>query len=424
MTHNNDNFEALPIVVVNSAMTDSQLRVMEVLFLYHGLNKTNENGYFYISNTDMMEKAGIGSKTTLNKVISFFNTNRFIERKSGSIVNRQASEYILNVDEVIRWSIEHPCKNASRRITHNTDILKMEKIVADAIAPILTHQQELMKLIEQLRYEIGELKSCLISQSTCTPIGMKCTTDTDTDTDTEYRNIKNSTDSTVIRQDAADNIINHSTDKTNQYDIKLQELKQVIDVFKRTPSWNGKKEIRGIIEQIKAIHQQGGCTLKQLNLAYAIQKDINDIPLPKRSSVTRTGTVPITSVPSSNSSTLRPQSNTLKTAMKPTTETVRAIEAVMNQANYFKQRNYEALIALLQPLDDESKENYINKYIAYIHPEVNEEFIARKKEAYQRLNLQYPDYTSPNIDYTTSHTPTADELNRSLRGTGISVFSV
>ena len=66
MTHNNDNFEALPIEVINSTMTESQLKVMEVLFLYNGLDKTNENGHFYISNTDMMEKAGIGSKTTLN----------------------------------------------------------------------------------------------------------------------------------------------------------------------------------------------------------------------------------------------------------------------------------------------------------------------------------------------------------------------
>ena len=123
MTHNNDNFEALPIEVINSTMTESQLKVMEVLFLYNGLDKTNENGHFYISNTDMMEKAGIGSKTTLNKVLSFFNNNRFIERKSGNIVNRQASEYILNVDEVINWSIEHPCKNASRRNTHNVGVV-------------------------------------------------------------------------------------------------------------------------------------------------------------------------------------------------------------------------------------------------------------------------------------------------------------
>lgn len=422
MTHNNDNFEALPIEVINSTMTESQLKVMEVLFLYNGLDKTNENGHFYISNTDMMEKAGIGSKTTLNKVLSFFNNNRFIERKSGNIVNRQASEYILNVDEVINWSIEHPCKNASRRNTHNTDIMQIEKIVADAIAPILTQQHELMKLIERLREEIDELKSCLTSQSTCTPIVMKCTTDTDADT--EYRNIKNSTDSTVIRQDVADTIISHPAEKTNQYDIKLQELKQAVDVFKRTPSWNGKKEIRNIIEQIKTIQQQGGCTIKQLNLAYAIQKDINDIPLPKRSSVTRTGTVPSTSVPSYNFSTLSPQSDTLPTAIKPTHEVIRGIEAVVNQANYFKKSNYEALIAMLQPLDDNTKEHYINQYMSDTHPEVNEEFIARKKEAYQLLNLQYPDYTSPNADYTTLHTPTADELNRSLRGTGISVFSL
>ena len=79
---------------------------------------------------------------------------------------------------------------------------------------------------------------------------------------------------------------------------------------------------------------------------------------------------------------------------------------------------------MLQPLDDNTKEHYINQYMSDTHPEVNEEFIARKKEAYQLLNLQYPDYTSPNADYTTLHTPTADELNRSLRGTGISVFSL
>lgn len=394
--NNNDNsttFEGLPSEVVNSAMTPSQLKVMEVLFLYNGLDKTKSDGYFFISNDTLMKEAGIGSKATLIKIIRFFESNGFIERKTGDFTNRKASEYILYEDRIKQW-----CSNNPKPISRNDKTLQssdeireaIKRAVTSAIKPLLDKQREQEGVIKSLQGEIASLRADMR-----TLIEARCTTDTEIDT--QYKKINKSTESTEIRQNAANTIISKHGTNTNPFDIRLIDLKRAVDEFKRTPSWENKKVISGIIERIKALHQQGGCTLKQLRYAYAIQKDINGIPLPRSNSATQAVIIPnaSTSVPTSYFSTSSQQVDNTISNRKPTDVDIRNIEALITQSNYFKQPTYNALITQLQRFDDTTKEYYINRYIHSIYPEINEEVIAFKKDAYKRLNLQYPDYTSP-----------------------------
>lgn len=371
MTINNNSFDALPIEVVNSAMTESQLRVMNVLFAYNSLDKTAENGSFFITNDEIMSQGKIGSRKTLNNVLSNFKTNRFIDRKSGSIVNHQASEYILNVDEVIRWSIEHPCKNELRYNTHNTDIMQMEKIVVNAITPILTHQQELLKFIERLRDEIDELKSCLISQSTCTPMGVRCTTDTDTDSDTQYKKINNSTDSTVIRNQA-DRVTPPDTE-VNRYDDKLSQLKQSVEKFKEIPTRAMKKAISNIVADIKSLHQQGGCTDKQLNLAYFIQSQINDIPFKEEPSLSASNdgdSSSIDTVQNEYINTSVPhQCNKVVHLFNPfqpsETDDKELLRLIHSKGRFYNQALCDDLLDRLRHYDTTVIRKYIDAYLSY-----------------------------------------------------------
>lgn len=387
----NASFEALPIEVVNSELTASQLKTLEVLYLYNGLDKTMENGHFFISNDDLMRSAGVSSKSTLSKVIRLFTSLGFIKRKTGTLANRQASEYILHEDVIMEWCKTHPRKEGKKMKTtsSNQEDKQLRKIVEEVIAPLIDNQLELIRTVECLKAEIESLRKDLLVHPTCTPV-IKCTTDTEADIDIENK-INKGTDSTANRQDAA-NI--RQVAKRNQYDIKLDELTRAVEEFKRTPSWESKKTISGVIERIKAIHQQGGCSLKQLNLAYAIQKDINNIKLPRGSVAAKTVTVPSTSVPSSNFSTSSAQANTI-TYGKPSATESDSLLTLINQANYFKQSNYDALIQWLSQYDVPTRQEYIDKYIYATHPDFGLEALERKKEAYKRLGIQYPNSVPP-----------------------------
>lgn len=274
--NNNDNsttFEGLPSEVVNSAMTPSQLKVMEVLFLYNGLDKTKSDGYFFISNDSLMKEAGIGSKATLIKIIRFFESNGFIERKTGDFTNRKASEYILYEDRIKQW-----CSNNPKPISRNDKTLQssdeireaIKRAVTSAIKPLLDKQREQEGVIKSLQGEIASLRADMR-----TLIEARCTTDTETDVD---RKTITNTDSTVIQSQADCVTLINPVKTTNRYDDKLSQLKQAVKKFKETPTRAMKRAVSRIVEDIKSLHQQGGCTVKQLNLAYFIQGQINNIP--------------------------------------------------------------------------------------------------------------------------------------------------
>lgn len=282
--NNNDNsttFEGLPSEVVNSAMTPSQLKVMEVLFLYNGLVKTKADGYFFISNEALMKEAEIGSKTTLTKIIRLFESNGFIERKTGDFTNRKASEYILYEDRIKQW-----CSNNPKPISRNGKTLQssdeireaIKRAVTSAIKPLLDKQREQEEVIKSLQCEIASLRADMR-----TLIEARCTTDTDTETDVDRKIITN-TDSTVIQSQADCVTLINPVKTTNRYDDKLSQLKQAVKKFKETPTRAMKRAVSRIVEDIKSLYQQGGCTVKQLHLAYYIQGQINNIPFEKETS--------------------------------------------------------------------------------------------------------------------------------------------
>lgn len=281
--NNNDNsttFEGLPSEVVNSAMTPSQLKVMEVLFLYNGLVKTKSDGYFFISNEALMKEAEIGSKTTLTKIIRLFEYNGFIGRKTGDFTNRKASEYILYEDKVNQWCRDNPkpiSRNNDKTLQSSDEIREaIERAVTSAIKPLFDKQREQEEVIKSLQGEIASLRADMR-----TLIEARCTTDTETDVD---RKTITNTDSTVIQSQADYVTLINPVKTTNRYDDKLSQLKQAVKKFKETPTRAMKRAVSRIVEDIKSLHQQGGCTVKQLNLAYFIQSQINNIPFEEEAS--------------------------------------------------------------------------------------------------------------------------------------------
>lgn len=351
MTNNNtDNasFEALPIEVVNSAMSDSQKKVMNVLFTYNTLDKTDETGRFFISNETLREKAGVGSLSTIKEVLSNFKSRGFINREKGSSKNRRASEYILHVDEIMRWSKEHQRMKKCQMKSSVVDIKLLGSVVADAVAPFLAQQQEMAKIINELRDEIKELKSSLTIQSIHTPV-KNCITDTEADTDTEkeYKNTYN----TCIRQDIANTINSQQTTKASQYDIQLNKLRLAVEEYNRTPTKENKGAVRNIVERIKRIQQQGGCTERQLKFAYYIQGQIN--------SASRK---PVTSpVPVTNNNQSVSFSNSSVSSVQPQDELL----ALAHSSRYYSQNVCDQLFDTLKDRDADTRWRYMDEFLSY-----------------------------------------------------------
>ena len=364
-------FEALPIEVANSTMTSCQLKVLEILFLYNGLDKAKDKGLFFISNETIMQEAGIGSKTTLNKVIRFFDSNGFIERKSGNFSTRQASEYILHEDKVIEWSIDHPKGNTGKpnRTPSNDKIYKeLKKIIESATKPLLEKQNELVCKVKALQDEIAALRA-----SVCTPSEINCTTEctTDTDTKTDEIIIKESTDSTVTQPEGEETVAKKQTVLINEYDDKITELKQTVERFKEYPTPANKKNITVVIEAIKSIHKRGGCTKSQLNRAYAIQAQINKIPFTNGSSPHEVKTVPNTisingdvniSTPNINACY---NTNKCHNPFQPTEEEHKGIMELITSSKWYSQDICDALIAKLRPYAIDIRKQYIDMYLSH-----------------------------------------------------------
>ncbi len=100
------DLEALPIEVKESRLTDTQKKVLNVFYTYNTLDKTNENGSFFIDNITLKNEAAVSGNDTLQRALSFLITNRFIDRIAGSRTKENgsvASTYVLHTDNIIDW---------------------------------------------------------------------------------------------------------------------------------------------------------------------------------------------------------------------------------------------------------------------------------------------------------------------------------
>lgn len=148
------NFEALPIEVRESRLTNNQKRILDVLFNYSTLDKSIENGSFFITNEQLMKEAELKYPTQLQRVLSFLITNNFIERIAGtrSLKNNtsSASTYKINTNILIEYCENHPQKTVKKG---NVSMGNGVKNVTD-----VTVINELRKEIELLKVRINNLE--------------------------------------------------------------------------------------------------------------------------------------------------------------------------------------------------------------------------------------------------------------------------
>lgn len=151
---NNDVFDALPIEVRDSKLTINQKKILNVLFNYSTLDKSIENGSFFISNEQLLKEAELEYPTQLQRVLSFLITNKFIERIAGtrSLKNNtsSASTYKINSNELIEYCVKH-----SQKTTKKGNVSKGNgvKNVTD-----VTVIDELRQEIELLKVRIKKLE--------------------------------------------------------------------------------------------------------------------------------------------------------------------------------------------------------------------------------------------------------------------------
>ena len=175
----NDVFDALPIEVRESKLTINQKKILNVLFNYSTLDKSIENGSFFISNEQLMKEAELEYPTQLQRVLSFLITNKFIERIAGtrSLKNNtsSASTYKINSNELIEYCVKHPLKPINKgNVSKGNGV----KNVTD-----VTVIDELRQEIELLKVRIKKLE-----MGNSNGNGNKITnvtTDTDIDIDPE-----------------------------------------------------------------------------------------------------------------------------------------------------------------------------------------------------------------------------------------------
>lgn len=181
----NDVFDALPIEVRESKLTINQKKILNVLFNYSTLDKSIENGSFFISNEQLLKEAELEYPTQLQRVLSFLITNKFIERIAGtrSLKNNtsSASTYKINTNILIDYCEKHPQKPIKKgNVSKGNGV----KNVTD-----VTVIDELRKEIELLKVRINKLE-----MGNSNGNGNKITnvtTDIDTDIDNNNKFINN-----------------------------------------------------------------------------------------------------------------------------------------------------------------------------------------------------------------------------------------
>lgn len=221
----NDVFDALPIEVRESKLTINQKKILNVLFNYSTLDKSIENGSFFISNEQLLKEAELEYPTQLQRVLSFLITNKFIERIAGtrSLKNNtsSASTYTINTNELIEYCVKHPQKPTKKG---NVSMGNGVKNVTD-----VTVIDELKKEIELLKVRIDKLE-----KGNSNGNGNKftnVTTDIDTDIDINNKFINNNinidkTDEVFLSNFMkVDNInVDNSNAETKNLKIELRNM--------------------------------------------------------------------------------------------------------------------------------------------------------------------------------------------------------
>lgn len=147
------DLEALPIEVKESRLTDTQKKVLNVFYTYNTLDKTNENGSFFIDNITLKNEAAVSSDT-LQRTLSFLITNRFIDRIAGSRTKENgsvASTYVLHIDVINEW-----CKQNKK--TKKNKGFDVKGLMFDNQTNHQTNENnDLVKRIDCLELKVNEL---------------------------------------------------------------------------------------------------------------------------------------------------------------------------------------------------------------------------------------------------------------------------
>ena len=94
------------------AMTDGAKLVLSNIIKWYGTDFTNENGFVYRSNADLMKDTEIGGKTRLTNAIRELELKQLITVKRGKFGDRTtATEYRLNkeIEQKINFKSEKNC---------------------------------------------------------------------------------------------------------------------------------------------------------------------------------------------------------------------------------------------------------------------------------------------------------------------------
>ena len=205
----NDVFDALPIEVRESKLTINQKKILNVLFNYSTLDKSLENGSFFISNEQLLKEAELEYPTQLQRVLSFLITNKFIERIAGtrSLKNNSssASTYTINTKELIEYCEQHPQKttkkgNVSMGNVSMGNVSMGNVSMGNGVKNVtdVTVIDELRKEIELLKVRINKLE-----MGNSNGNGNKITnvtTDIDTDIDNNINKLINITSGPVDKE--------------------------------------------------------------------------------------------------------------------------------------------------------------------------------------------------------------------------------
>lgn len=236
------SLDALPIEVRESALTDSQKKILNVFFTYDTLDYTNENGSFYLTNERLRNEAGIGSKQTVQSVLSFLINNDFIERKAGGRTNNGsvASTYILHSEVVVSWCKDKkikkikgtPSKGTPSKGTPSKGTPNNKCTNDKCTNEMLKKLEENALEISLLRKEISELKELIKGTPSKGTPNNKCTTDIDIDKEIDINrsdiytcNLKDSNE-IEIRSSKVSNISDgESTPKENE-ELKNEDMQQ------------------------------------------------------------------------------------------------------------------------------------------------------------------------------------------------------
>ena len=214
----NDVFDALPIEVRESKLTINQKKILNVLFNYSTLDKSLENGSFFISNEQLLKEAELEYPTQLQRVLSFLITNKFIERIAGtrSLKNNtsSASTYKINTNILIDYCEKHPQKTTKKG---NVSMGNGVKNVTD-----VTVIDELRKEIELLKVRINKLE-----MGNSNGNGNKITnvtTDIDTDIDNNNKFINSNINTDNSDEVFLSNFMKVDNINTGNSDVEIKDL--------------------------------------------------------------------------------------------------------------------------------------------------------------------------------------------------------